>query len=203
MIQAILFDLDGVLVNAAPWHAQAFREALQTVGVELSASEHAAWLDGLPTKEKVHRMMETRLLAPAQAARVMIEKQRRTKALVRKLCRPDLSRQELLCALAPTYRLGCVTNCTHANATRLLEKAALRPFFPVLVTQEDAPEGKPHPALYHIACQRLFLDPGQVAAVEDNPYGLESASQAGCHVYATTYETLTNGGLLTWLRRFA
>ena len=53
MIKAIIFDMDGVLIDAKEWHYEALNNALQLFGYKISREDHLATFDGLPTREKL------------------------------------------------------------------------------------------------------------------------------------------------------
>ena len=57
-IKAVLFDMDGVLVEAKDWHYEAFNKALDVFGLPISRSEHLSLYDGLPTRKKLEMLTE-------------------------------------------------------------------------------------------------------------------------------------------------
>ena len=61
-IKAVLFDMDGVLVNAKDWHYEAFNKALEVFGMPISRSEHLSLYDGLPTRAKLQMLTEKKHL---------------------------------------------------------------------------------------------------------------------------------------------
>lgn len=62
MIKAIIFDMDGVLIDAKDWHYEALNRALRLFGCEISRYDHLATFDGLPTKEKLNLLSKERHL---------------------------------------------------------------------------------------------------------------------------------------------
>lgn len=192
MIRSILFDLDGVLVDAAPWHAEAFIWALGIAGkVDMTAAEHLAEFNGLPTQVKLNKLLDHGRLTPGCSDSVRWLKQEKTRSIVLSRCRPEEARITLLNKLGK-YKLGCVTNCTQSNAELLLDKAGLLAYFPVLVTNEEC-QPKPSPEPYQLACSKLGVKPEETIAIEDNAYGVESAIAAGCQV-----ARLENYAELSW-----
>lgn len=182
MIKAVLFDLDGVLVDGAPWHYAAFNDALIAHGyVELSLDEHKFQFDGLPTARKLARLVE--------AGRVRIEDCNSIRALKQK---QTLKQIEQHCKFDPTIfctysglrafgiKVGIVTNAVCDTVFEVTKRLNL-PFPDVLVTNEECTP-KPDPAPYELACRRLMTEPNLVLAVEDGHYGIASAKKAGCRL---------------------
>jgi sugar-phosphatase len=90
-----------------------------------------------------------------------------------------------LYASLPEHRRAVVTSGTPPIATARLRTAGF-PLPRTLVTADDVPRGKPDPAPYLLAAQRLGLPPERCLAVEDAPAGIASATAAGCQVLAVT-----------------
>src|SRR3990167_5685233 len=112
-VKALLFDLDGVLVDAMDWHEEAFLAALRSQGgVDLSTAEHRKAYAGLPTKEKLKRLVAAGRLDSRFTEKVAIAKQQFTMTYIEQRARPDRKRVYLLEHFQSAgFHLGCVTNC--------------------------------------------------------------------------------------------
>lgn len=182
MIRAIIFDLDGVLVNAMDWHAQSFLAAYRALtGHRLDRAYHDTELAGLPTREKLKLLTKTTYLTPFQRDAFEGLKQRFTLRQIERRCRPDPARVALLRHFQGHFLLGCVTNCITQTTNRMLEKSQLRKYLEVVVTNEMAAP-KPDPAGYRLACGMLGILPTDVLVIEDHPRGVVAAQKAGCQV---------------------
>lgn len=195
MIKALVFDLDGVLVDAMLWHEQAFLAAARTEGnVVISTEEHRAMLAGRPTKTKLAWLVAQGRLDARKMAKVAESKQAFTQNAIELHCRPDPQRIALLRHFQGAgYQLGCVTNCAKAAAYDLLGRTQLLPFVEqALVTNEDVKQPKPDPEPYQQVCGLLACQPEEVLVFEDHDVGITSAFKAGCAVRkVATFPELT------------
>ncbi len=200
-MKAILFDLDGVLVNAAPWHEEAFCRAVADItGVVITKEEHARHLNALPTRVKLAKLLEAGRILPEHLERITLHKQGLTQVAIGAYCKPEPQRIECLKWASTQWQLGCVTNSIRTTAHHMLTKAGLLPYLQLLLTNEDAPFPKPDPYLYWMACSRFRLSPADVLAVEDHQVGVDAATAAGCVVWhLTQYSGLTQEALTSWM----
>lgn len=183
MIKSILFDLDGVLVDATGWHYKSFNLALRdTCGFELTPLEHEATFNGLPTKEKL-RMLIQQGRVPLEKARQIFEaKQRQTNQVIETDCVPQPAKVAMIRQLAASYRLACVTNSIRQTAELMLRKAGYLPYLEFFLSNEDVTRPKPHPDGFIIAMHKMGVRPEETIVVEDAPKGIAAAKAAGCHV---------------------
>ncbi len=180
---AIVFDMDGVLVDARDWHFESLNEALRIFGEEISRDEHESRFDGLPTKVKL-RMLEDEGRIPAGlATQIESVKQERTLRAAARLCFPNLEHLIMLAELKRSgYKIGVATNSIRSSASAMLNFAGVLESLDVLVTNEDVERAKPDPAIYLKACESLGMNPNQILVFEDNQYGIAAAKAAGCDV---------------------
>lgn len=197
-LKAILFDLDGVLVDSPDLHYEALNLALwQTVGFKLSRQEHEREFNGLPTRVKLAKLVQMNRLRPYKVDAVVAAKQGHTLRLIPLMVKPDAAKGLLLLTLLGLgFDLACVSNCTRANLNALLDAAAMTTPFAVTISNEDVEHPKPAPDPYLLAMQRLALSSDECIAVEDNQRGIDAAVSAGLRVKVLTYRTLTIQTLL-------
>src|SRR5215470_2446674 len=88
MIKAILFDMDGVLIDAKDWHYEALNRALGIFGMEIDRDSHVAIFDGLPTRRKLEILSATRSLPKRLHPLIHDLKQAHTRELAYARCRP-------------------------------------------------------------------------------------------------------------------
>jgi len=190
MIRAILFDLDGILIDFCDCHFEALNLALQEVcGKPVLPSERGCY-EGLSTRQKL-AMMVSELRIPAGTEDTIYRlKQAHTMRLAEERVEPDPIKVALCGRLKFAYRLACVSNCVRASVETLLKKSDLRRFMETTVSNEDVKNPKPAPDPYLLACRRLDVEPHETLAVEDHERGVQSATAAGCHVVQLDYETV-------------
>ena len=180
---AVVFDMDGVLIDAREWHYEALNEALGIFGASISRAEHLARFDGLPTKVKLRMLTEDKRISEALIPLIESVKQERTLRAAARLCFPRIEHLIMISELRRRgLKLGVATNSIRMTATQMLNFAGIYDSLDSLVTNEDVSQAKPDPAIYLLTCSKLGVDPSKVLVVEDNQYGIDAAKAAGCDV---------------------
>ena len=181
--KAVLFDMDGVLIDARDWHYDALNEALRIFGVEISRSDHLSRFNGLSTRKKLDMLTSEGVIPYELHEAIQSIKQDRTLRIAAQMCFPIVSHQVLISRLkALGIKVGLVTNSIRKSSEFMLEYAGLLKFMDVVVTNEDVLEGKPNPAGYLLAMQKLGVLPSETVVIEDGEYGILAAEAAGTKV---------------------
>jgi HAD superfamily hydrolase (TIGR01509 family) len=182
MIEAVVFDLDGVLIDSeAVWGAA--REQLVRERGGTWRGEAVREMMGMSSPEwsrYIHDQLGV-AMAPAQTAREVVQ---RLERLYRQRLPLIAGAREAVAALASRWRLGLASSANRPIIELVLELADVRPLFAVTVSSEEVARGKPAPDVYLEAARRLGADPARCAAVEDSTNGLRAASAAGMFVIA-------------------
>jgi HAD superfamily hydrolase (TIGR01509 family) len=183
MIRAVVFDMDGVLIDAREWHYEALNKALKLLGYEISRYEHLSTYDGLPTRKKLQMLTVERGLPAELHAFLNALKQQYTMEYVATRCRPVFQHEHALARLkAAGYSLGLASNSVRRTVLEMMERSELRDYLDVIVSNEDVERGKPDPAIYVKAMADLGVAPSETLVVEDNENGIKAATAAGAHV---------------------
>lgn len=182
-VAAILFDLDGVLVDATEWHYAALNRALALFGFAVTRYEHLAGYNGLPTRTKLE-MLSVEKGFPRYLHRLVNQlKQQYTQDEILRNCWPSFDKEYMLSRLKREgYRLAVCTNSIRASAELMLDRAGIAKYFEFVVCNEDIDKPKPDPAIYQLGMKKLGLPPERVMIVEDAPHGVEAALRSGAHV---------------------
>ena len=110
-IKAVIFDMDGVLIDAKDWHYEALNMALRTFGLEISRHDHLTTYDGLSTKHKLEMLGKIYHLPTSLHVFINELKQRYTMDMVHKLCKPTFIHQYALSHLKQDgYRIAVASN---------------------------------------------------------------------------------------------
>jgi len=182
-IKAVVFDMDGVLVDAREWHFLALNQVLEPLGIAISKEEHIEKYDGLSTKTKLEMLSVVSGLPVELHSIINKVKQDKTLRIANQFCYPNIRHQILLSRLkVENFKIGLVTNSIRETTKFMLERANVFHFLDVVVTNEDVKNTKPDPEGYQLCCEKLQLNPEQVLVVEDGSYGVEAAKRAGCNV---------------------
>ena len=181
--KAVLFDLDGVLVDACDWHYQALnRVLLEIYGFKIGRAEHESTFNGLPTRTKLEFLCSQGRVRKEDFLLINDLKQRYTIELINSLTQ-DLGKIDLHSKLRESGLLSaCVTNSIRQTAEIMLRKTGQFDFLSFLVTNEDVKHPKPSSEGYILGMVHLNLKPNQVIIVEDSPKGLEAARNTGANV---------------------
>lgn len=182
-IRAVIFDMDGVLIDAKDWHYEALNQALRLFGYEISRYDHLVTYDGLPTKRKLDMLTMERGL-PKGLHRFLDDlKQQYTLEMVHARCKPMFHHEYALSRLkAEGLQLAVASNSVRASVELMMTKANLAQYLDLMLSNQDVRQSKPHPEIYTTAIQRLGLVPQQCLIVEDNPNGIKAANDSGAHV---------------------
>lgn len=183
MIKAVLFDMDGVLIDARNWHYEALNGALSPFGFNISEELHLSKLDGLPTKVKLNYLTDNFNLPKSIHDLIFNLKQDLTNRLASYNCKPNVQHLEMLSNLkAFDIKVGVVTNSIRKTSQLMLDLAGITKYVDLLVTNEDVERSKPFPDPYLKALDILKLNSEDVLVIEDSQHGIESAVNARCRV---------------------
>jgi len=171
--KTILFDLDGVLVDACEWHYEALNIALEEIlSIKISRYQHKNMFNGLPTRKKLQILG----LKPELIETINTRKQEITSKIIDEKCVPDKKHLQLLSRLADEgFKIGCVSNSIRSSIVRMLEATDQLYYMDFIVSNESVLQNKPFPDCYNFAMNRLGSDPGHTIIVEDSDVGLKSA----------------------------
>ena len=182
-IKAVIFDMDGVLIDAKEWHYEALNKALRLFGFEISRYDHLVTFDGLPTAKKLEMMTVERGLPKSLHQLINDMKQIYTMEYVYMECKPLFVHQYALSRLkSEGFRLALASNSVRVTIDMMMEKADLNQYLDFSLSNQDVKKSKPDPEIYITAINRLGLSPEECLVVEDNQNGVKAALASGANL---------------------
>jgi HAD superfamily hydrolase (TIGR01509 family) len=183
MIKGIIFDLDGVLVDAVDWHFKALNRALNLFGYAIDEAEHKEKFDGLPTAKKLEILSETKGLPRNLHSFIADQKQIYTLETIKKNCKACPNITELLsCLKERGYTLGVASNSVKQTIHSVLDQMRITSYFDVILSRQEVARGKPHPDIFYRAIELMNLGSNEALIVEDSKPGIIAANQVTPHV---------------------
>jgi len=186
MTKLIIFDLDGVLVEAKQIHFDTLNKALWEIAKSnkyvISEAEHLSIYDGLKTNQKLELLTQNKGLQRNAYDIVWNRKQQLTIEAISEL-KPDLQKIELFKELRDRgYKLACASNSIRRSVLVMLAKIGIIEYMDLIISNEDVKNSKPHPEMYWKAMSMMGVLPEETLIVEDSPHGLLAASRSRANV---------------------
>jgi HAD superfamily hydrolase (TIGR01509 family) len=185
MFSAVIFDMDGVIVDSEPRHERAFLDVFeqmgygQTHGVHfeqyIGRSDRAVWVDFIARHQPKQSIEEL----TAWKQNHVIEILRREQPIFEGL-------PELVAQLAASHRLAVASGSVHLVIDEVLAMKSLRRHFPIVVSVQDVAHGKPAPDIFLRAAVLLGVEPAACCVIEDSAAGVTAARAAGMTAIAIT-----------------
>jgi beta-phosphoglucomutase-like phosphatase (HAD superfamily)/dTDP-glucose pyrophosphorylase len=186
MTKLIIFDLDGVLVDAKQIHFETLNQALWEIAQSnkyvISEAEHLSTYDGLKTNQKLELLTQNKGLHTNTYETVWNRKQELTIDAISKLKQNtqlivmfDMLRKD-------GYKLACASNSIRRSVLVMLSKIGVIEHMDLILSNEDVKNSKPHPEMYWKAMSMMSVLPEETLIVEDSPHGLLAASRSRANV---------------------
>lgn len=182
MLEAIVFDFDGVVVDSEPIHFRAIQAVAGPLGFEMDWQRYLRDLIGYDDRD-AFRTILTELGKPADEGRIVELCVQKQDAIDRMIAEgvPMIAgaRQLIEAAHNENLPIAIASGATRRDITQMLEGLDLLDCFPMIVSADDVEHSKPHPRTYQLAAERLKIAPGSCLAIEDTAFGIQSARGAG------------------------
>jgi beta-phosphoglucomutase len=183
MIKAILFDMDGVLIDAKDWHYFALNRALGHFGFTISRESHLSTFDGLPTREKLYILSCSGDLPHGLHDFLSALKQSYTLEITYQRCKPVFNHQYALSRLkSDGYQLAVCSNSVRQTIEVMMKLSNLDSYLDLILSNEDVTKSKPDPEIYLNAMKNLDVQPEECLILEDNEHGIQAANASGGHL---------------------
>ena len=186
MFKLVIFDLDGVLVEAKQIHYETLNKAiLQVTGDDsmvIGWEEHLSLYDGRKTNEKLDMLSERKGLNKDLHKLIWDTKQNLTLEALASLP-VDVKLQKMFSKLREQhYLIACCSNSIRRSVLTMLSKLGLIEYMDLIISNEDVKNSKPHPEMYWKAMSTMGVLPEETLIVEDSPPGLLAATRSRAHI---------------------
>lgn len=179
-VKAILFDMDGVLIDAKDWHYEAMNKALNLFGYNIERYEHLTNYDGLPTSVKLRKLSIEKGLPESLHKFINEMKQKYTMTEIHNKCHPVFIHEYALSKLhAQGYKIAVCSNSIRKTIETMMDYANLSPYIDAILSNEDVTKSKPDPEIYIKAMEKFKIAPQEAIICEDNENGIKAALASG------------------------
>jgi HAD superfamily hydrolase (TIGR01509 family) len=184
-VRAVIFDMDGVIVDSEPYSMQALVDTLHQHGIEPTADELRRSYGRRVRDDLVDYFSRHQVTGDIDMA--IAHKQARYFHLAAGHLQPIAGVLDLITRLRDHgYRLALASSGDRIKVAFGLQALALNSVFEAIVTGDDVSRSKPDPEIYLLAAQRLGIPPEKCLAIEDAPAGVEAAKRAGMRCVGVT-----------------
>jgi HAD superfamily hydrolase (TIGR01509 family) len=180
MIKLIIFDLDGVLVEAKNIHFEALNISLKEYAI--SWDEHLSIYDGLKTNQKLEMLHQRKGLPKEYFKNIWEEKQKYTLEALKNLNQSNTLIDCMNLFSKEGYKLAVCSNSIRKTVSTVLSRLGIIEYFDLILSNEDVTNSKPHPEIYWSAISKLNVLPEETLILEDSPYGLLAANRSNSHI---------------------
>ena len=181
MIKGFLFDLDGVIVDTAVFHFQAWRRLAQKLGGDFTEEQNEQ-LKGVSRVDSLKKIIEWTgaTVSDEEFQSLMVEKNEWYLELVQGLG-PQDALPGALNFLQTAYDQGIkiALGSASKNAPMILEKLGITPLFTAIIDGNNVVNGKPHPEVFLKGAEALGLEPSECVVFEDSIAGVQAAKTGG------------------------
>ena len=183
----VIFDLDGVLVDARELHYEALNRALATVDEKyvVQRQEHLSTYDGLPTSKKLNMLSKNKGLPKELHNAVWKRKQEMTYKIISEEMEYDVRMRDVLRRLREDgYRICCASNSIRESVKMMLLKKGLLEYVEFIFSNQDVKHPKPSPEMYLKCMIKAGIGPKYTLIVEDSHIGRKAALSSGASLCA-------------------
>lgn len=176
-IRAVVFDMDGVLINSHPTHLAAWKTFLCSVGNEVPEHELTYILEGRTRNEILCHFFG--ILGPCELEHYGRQKDEIFRRMEHQI-EPIAGAIEFLQTLNHHgISAAIATSASEIRTLSTIERMGIAEHFETVITASDVVSGKPDPTVYRLACERLGVAAAESMAFDDAPAGIQSAKSAG------------------------
>lgn len=186
---AIIFDMDGVIVDNHPFHMKAWLQFFADHGIPMNEQEYKQQINGRPLADIIPKYFGKHY-TPEMSGQLGEEKEAAYREIYKDYIAPTPGLVDFLEILEEqNIPKAIATSAPPANVAFTLEYTGLKKYFPVITDDSMITQGKPHPEVYLKSAEQLHMPPHRCIVFEDAILGIQSGKNAGMKVVgvATTH----------------
>lgn len=207
MINLVVFDLDGVIIDLKDCHYQSLNLALENFDKKycISQEDHIKFYDGLPTREKLKMLTTHKGLTTKVYEDILKKKQDYTLKFIYENVKPQKNIIDTFLYLKSNELSVCVASNSVANTIyAVLTKLEILHLVDQVFSNQSVKFPKPNPEVYFRAISHFGKTPKETLIIEDSPYGLEAAHQSGANVFrVNNSKDVTVDNLKSQIRKYS
>jgi beta-phosphoglucomutase family hydrolase len=179
MVKAVIFDMDGVIIDSEPFHWEVNKRIFTSLGIDVSEEEYCRYI-GVSNTNMWTSIRRGHGLGQSVEELVQMQVNGNIDFMKRERVDPVEGVIDLIAGLKYAgLLLGIASSSPYRIIEMVLEKFNLRGFFDGMVSGEDFKNGKPAPDIFLAAAEMLKVSPEQCVVIEDATHGVEAAKAAG------------------------
>ena len=184
-IRAIIWDMDGVIVDTAPYHLKAWQHVFQKKGVNFTEDDFRRNFG--KRNDTIIRYTLGESILQSEINAIISEKEPTFRDAVRKNIKPFPGAIKLIKALRKHgFKMALASSAPIENIQLLIQGLGIENYFNAIVSGRDVAEGKPSPQVFLLAAKKLGVAPENCIVIEDAVAGVTAAKRAGMHCLAIT-----------------
>lgn len=200
MIDTIIFDLDGVLIDSKDIHFKALNDAIRKCGIryQITYQDHINNYDGLPTKVKLKILNEAGIISQKKNKQIQLHKNKYATIEFKKKIKYSKEIYEMFKILSENFKIGIATNAVQATLDLSIKNLKIKKFVKSAISTKQVMNPKPHPEIYLRSILNLNSNPKNTLIIEDSHFGRLAAKDSGAHLMPiknlseVTYKKITN-----------
>jgi len=184
MIRAIIFDMDGLMIDSEPFHYEAYKRVFDSFGKEFTQEENNKRYVGISDLDIAKDMM-ARFYLPISPEELVRRKQAQYQTILQNQITPQPGLRELLEKLhLHGYKKAIASSAHTAEIETVINTLHISAFIASYCSAEEVARGKPSPDVFLLAAEKLNIKPSECLVLEDSLSGVESAIAAKMACYA-------------------
>ena len=184
MIDTIIFDLDGILIDSKKVHYNALNLAIKKAGInyQISMEDHLNIFDGLPTFKKLEILNKKKIIPNRLNKKIINFKNKFTKKVLEKEIKYDPELVKLFERLRKKFKIGIATNAIQSTLELSIKKLKIKKYIDFSISTKNIKNSKPHPEIYLKAMIELNSSPKNTLILEDSHFGRAAAKDSGANL---------------------